>query len=82
MMRTDNFFTKLIKRHSSLCFILFCFSLYVSLLCDTLLKALDMSRNTPLTSKPLSKEAKTCVIDRSWFTEELPKSKSRVFWRN
>ena len=41
-----------------------------------------MSRNTPLTSKPLSKEAKTCVIDRSWFTEELPKSKSRVFWRN
>ena len=48
------FFKKSIKRHS-LSFIPFCFNLYINLLCHTLSKALDMSRNTPLTSKPLSK---------------------------
>ena len=41
--------------------------------CHTLSKALDMSRNTPLTSKPLSKEVETSwVIDRSWFMQEPP----------
>ena len=52
-------------------FIPFYFNLYVSLSCHTLSKALDMSRNTPLTSKPLSKEVKiSLVIDRSWFLQE------------
>ena len=49
------FFKKSIKRHSSLSFIPFCFNLYISQLCHTLSKAFDLSRNTPLTSKPLSK---------------------------
>ena len=41
--------------------------------CHTLSKAIDMYINTPLTSKPLSKEVKILrVIDRSSFTQELP----------
>ena len=65
------FFKTSIKRHSSLSFIPFCFNLYISPSCHTLSKALDMSRNTPLTSKPLSKEVKiSWVIDRSWFMQE------------
>ena len=44
------FFTKFIKRHSNLSLLLFCFNLYIIPLCHTLSEAIDMSRNTPLTS--------------------------------
>ena len=48
-------------------------NVYISSLCHTLSKALDISRNTPLTSKSLSKEVKiSWVIDRSWFMRESP----------
>ena len=36
----------------------FCFNLYISPSCHILSKALDMLRNTPFNSKPLSKEIK------------------------
>ena len=60
------------RLHSSLSMSLmpFCFYLCISLSCQTLLKTLDMSRNTPLNSKPLSKEVKIWKINRSLFTEE------------
>ena len=44
--------------------------------CHTLSKALDISRKTPLTSRPLSNESQiSWVIDKSWFTQESPSLK-------
>ena len=61
---------------------LFCrfLNLYISPSRHTLSKALNMSRNTPLTSKPLSKEAEiSWVIDRGRFMQESPGLNSDCF---
>ena len=51
----------------------FCFNLKISPSCQTLSKALDMSKETLLTSDPLSKDVKiSWVIDNSWLMQESP----------
>ena len=81
MIRTDHlellfvgdFSKSPLKDHISLSLILFCFNLPIYLSYHTLLKALDKSRNTSLTSMALLEEVKILrVIDRSWFTQESP----------
>ena len=63
-------FKKSIKRHSSLSFKSFWFNLYISPLCHILSKALEMHRNTPLTSMSLSKEVKiSWIINRIQFPQ-------------
>ena len=49
----------------------FCFDLEISPSCQTLSKALDMSKKTLLTSNPLSKDVKILwAIDNSWLIQE------------
>ena len=51
----------------------FCFNLKISPSCQTLSKALGMSKETLLTSNPLSKDVKiSWVIDSSWLIRESP----------
>ena len=74
------FLKKLLKRHSRLSFIPICFNSYISQSCHILSKTLDMSRKTPLTSKPLSKKVKiSWVIYRSWFIQEPPRLNPACF---
>ena len=52
----------------------------VSLSCQTLSRALDMSKKTLLTFNPLSKDAKiSWVIDNSWLIQESPGWKPNWF---
>ena len=52
---------------------LFYFNLKIRPSCQTLSKALDMSKETVLTSNPLSKDVKiSWVIDSSWLIQESP----------
>ena len=56
------------------------FSLKISPSCQTLSKALDMSKKRLLTSNPLSKVVKiSWVIDNSWFMQESPGWKPEWF---
>ena len=49
----------------------FCFDLEISPLCQTLSKALDMSKKTLLTSSPISKHVKILwIIDNSRLIQE------------
>ena len=51
----------------------FCSSLKIRPLCHTLSNALEISRNTLLTSRPSSKDFSiSCVIDKSWLIQESP----------
>ena len=51
----------------------FWFDLKITSLCQTLSKALDMSRKTPLTSIPLSKDWYiSWVIENSWLIHKCP----------
>ena len=48
-----------------------CFNLRISHLCQTLSKALNMSKKTLLTSSPISNDVKILwVIDNSWLIQE------------
>ena len=52
---------------------LFYFNSKISPSCQTLSKALDMSKKTLLTSHPLSKDEQiSWVIDNSWLMQESP----------
>ena len=49
----------------------FCFSLKIIPLCQTLSNAFEISRKTPLTSKPSPKDVYiSLVIDKSWLMQE------------
>ena len=51
--------------------ILFCFNLKISPSCQTLSKALDISKKTPLTSNPSSNDFQiSWVIDKNWLIHE------------
>ena len=53
--------------------ILFSFNLYKGPLCHTLSNVLDMSNNTPRTSRQLSNYLYiSCVIKRIWLINETP----------
>ena len=66
-------FKKYFKSSSNLPEMPFSWSLNIRPSCHTLSNALHISKNTPRTSKPLSKDLYiSCVIERSWLTQESP----------
>ena len=51
----------------------FCFSLKIIPLCQTFSNTFEISRKTPLTSNPSSKDLHiSWVIDKSWLIQESP----------
>ena len=64
---------KSIRMFNSLPEMPFCSSLKITPSCQTLSKALDISKKTLLTSIPSSKDLRiSWVIDNSWFIQESP----------
>ena len=65
------YFKKSFKRYNRFPDIPLRLNFRISPSCQTLSKALDMSKNTPLTSRSLSKDWYiSWVIERSWFMQE------------